>query len=158
MKGWAPAEDYTGAKPIAEEEKVSFRNRLVPILAASASGPRTQLIAILQKVLSFDFPSKWPGFLDITFQLLNAQDANPVFAGEQCLLALCRIYRFLSGESRREFDRIVAMTFPQLLNIGNSLANETSPQAGEMLHTCMKIFKHAIYVSLWPPNAATRWR
>jgi hypothetical protein len=149
MKGWQPAEDFTGAKAIPEEEKGAFRNRLVPIIASSTSPSRAQLIAVLQKVLSSDFPTKWPGFLDITIQLLNAQDANSVFAGEQCLLSICKIYRFLSGDSRRDFDKIVAMTFPQLLSIGNSLANETSPQAGEMLHTCMKIFKHAIYVSLF---------
>lgn len=146
LKGWQPSEDFTGAKAIPEDEKTAFRDRLVPIIAASTSTARSQLIAILQKVLSSDFPTKWPGFLDITVSLLNAGDANSVFAGEQCLLSMCKIYRFLTGESRSDFDKIAAMTFPQLLNIGNSLANETSQQAGEMLHTCMKIFKHAIYV------------
>ncbi|KAF2267928.1 ARM repeat-containing protein [Lojkania enalia] len=147
-KGWSPAEDFTQAKPIPEEEKQSFRGRLVPILAASTPQVRVQLIPTLQKILAFDFPSRWPNFLDITIQLLNAGDVASVFAGVQCLLAICKIYRFKSGENRTDFDKIVAMSFPQLLNIGNSLANETGMEAGEILRTVLKVYKNAIYFDL----------
>jgi hypothetical protein len=92
-KGWSPAEEYSQAKPIPEEEKTSFRNRLVPILVASPPQVRLQIIPTLQKILAYDFPSKWPDFLDITVQLLNAGDISSVFAGVQCLLAICKIYR-----------------------------------------------------------------
>lgn len=146
-KGWAPAEDFSQAKPIPEDEKTAFRHRLVPVLAASPPPIRAQLIPTLQKILSYDFPSRWPDFLDITIQLLNAQDANSVYAGIQCLLAICRVYRFKAGENRTEFDKIVAVTFPQLLNIGTRIVNETSLEAGEMLRTILKAYKHAIYVS-----------
>ena len=39
-------------------------------------------------------------------------------------------------------------TFPQLLTIGNSLVDETSIEAGEMLRTVLKAYKHAIYFEL----------
>lgn len=146
-KGWSAADEFSQAKPIPEAEKDAFRNRLVPILVASPPNVRAQLIPTVQKILSYDFPAKWPGFLDITVQLLNAQDAASVFAGIQCLLAICKIYRFKSMETRAEFDNIVAHSFPQLLNIGNSLVNETSLEAGEMLRTVLKVYKNAIYVS-----------
>jgi hypothetical protein len=152
-KGWSPAEEYSQAKPIPEEEKTSFRNRLVPILVASPPQVRIQIIPTLQKILAYDFPSKWPDFLDITVQLLNAGDIASVFAGVQCLLAICKIYRFKSGENRADFDKIVGLSFPQLLNIGNSLANETSLEAGEILRTVLKVYKHAIYVrTFWAPR------
>jgi hypothetical protein len=146
-KGWAPAEDHTLAKPIPEEEKASFRNRLVPILAAAPPQIRAQLIPTLQKILSYDFPTKWPDFLDITVQLLSTNDVGSVFAGVQCLLAICRVYRFKVGEVRGDFDKVVSLTFPLLLNIGNRLVAETSIEAGEILRTVMKTYKHAIYVS-----------
>lgn len=149
-KGWSPAEEYSQAKPIPEDEKVSFRNRLVPILAASQPQVRVQLIPTLQKILAYDFPQKWPDFLDITLQLLNSGEVASVFAGVQCLLAICKIYRFKSGENRADFDKIVALSFPLLLNIGNSLANETSLEAGEILRTVLKVYKHAIYVRTYP--------
>jgi hypothetical protein len=151
-KGWSPAEEYSQAKPIPEEEKQSFRNRLVPVLVSSQTNVRAQLIPTLQKILAFDFPQKWPNFLDITIQLLNAGDISSVFAGVQCLLAICKIYRFKSGENRADFDKIVAMSFPQLLNLGNQLANETSMEAGEILRTVLKVYKHAVR----PPCLAAR--
>lgn len=85
--------------------------------------------------------------MDITLQLLNTNDANSVFAGLQCLLAICRVYRFKAGEDRGDFDKIVEVSFPQLLGIGSKLVDETSLEAGEMLRTVMKAYKHAIYVS-----------
>ncbi|PVI06156.1 ARM repeat-containing protein [Periconia macrospinosa] len=160
-KGWSPAEEFSQAKPIPEDEKTAFRNRLVPILVASQPNVRAQLIPTLQKILAYDFPQKWPNFLDITIQLLNTGDIQSVFAGVQCLLAICKIYRFKSTESRADFDKIVSLAFPQLLNLGNQLANETSLEAGEILRTTLKVYKHAIYFDLPPalrePNTMASW-
>jgi importin-7 len=50
------------------------------------------------------------------------------------------------GEVRGDFDKVVSVTFPLLLNIGNRLVAETSIDAGEILRTVMKTYKHAIYV------------
>ncbi|KAI9830444.1 MAG: hypothetical protein M1819_005696 [Sarea resinae] len=148
-RGWSQ-EEYPQNKPIPNDEKAAFRNRLLPVLASAQPQIRTQFIPILQKILSFDFPQQWPDFIDITLQLLNANDANSVFAGLQCLLAICRVYRFKSGDSRAEFDKIIEVSFPQLFTIGSKLAGETSPEAGEMLRVVMKAYKHAIYFELSP--------
>ncbi|GAB7350629.1 hypothetical protein MBLNU459_g1192t1 [Dothideomycetes sp. NU459] len=147
-KAWAPSEENVRVNVIADAEKASIRDRLVPILAASSPQIRAQLIATLQKILHYDFPDQWPDFLSLTVSLLNAQDAGSVFAGLQCLLAICRVYRFKMGETRGDFDKIVEMTFPQLLAIGNNLVGETSLEAGEMLRTVLKAYKHAIYFEL----------
>ena len=83
-------------------------------------------------------------------QLLNMNDANSVFAGLHCMLAICRMYRFKGGESRGNFNQIVEASFPQLLGIATRLAEETSVEAWEMLHIIMKAYKHAIYVGRSP--------
>ena len=80
-------------------------------------------------------------------QLLNTNDANSVFAGLNCMLAICRMYRFKGGENRGHFNQIVEASFPQLLGIATRLIDETSVEAWEMLHIIMKAYKHAIYVS-----------
>lgn len=118
------------------------------MLASSPPQIRQQLVPVLQKVLHYDFPEKWPAFINITVQLLNANDVSSVFAGLQCLLAICRVYRFKSGENRADFDKIVEATFPRLLTIGQGLVNETSDEAGEMLHIVLKAYKHATFVCL----------
>ncbi|KAF8862644.1 ARM repeat-containing protein [Acephala macrosclerotiorum] len=147
-RGWSPSEDNTSNKPIPEDEKQRFRERLLPVLAASQPQIRQQLVPVLQKILHFDFPEKWPAFINITVQLLNANDAPSVFAGLQCLLAICRVFRFKSGEHRTDFDKIVELTFPRLLVIGQGLVNEMSEDAGEMLHIVLKAYKHATFFEL----------
>jgi hypothetical protein len=147
-KGWASVDDGPIQNPISDEEKLAFRARLLPILASSPPQVRVQIIPILQKILQYDFPAKWPDFMDITTRLLNATDASSVFAGLQCTLAICRTYRFKAGENRDDFNRIVIHCFDQLLSIGNRLAQETSLEAAEMLRLVIKSYKHAIYVRL----------
>ena len=156
VRAWCPEE--TNQKPIPDLEKETFRGRLLPILAASQSQVRQQLIPTLQKILHFDFPEKWPTFLEITMQLLNTNEATSVFAGLQCLLGICRVYRFKSAENRGDFDNIVAVSFPQLLNIGTRLADESSNEAGEMLRIVMKAYKHATYVCRPGPSRSSTWR
>ena len=159
-RGWAPAEEYPTHKKIPDEEKLPFRNRLLPVLASSPPQIRTQLIPILQKILQYDFPAKWPDFMDITVRSLSTNDANSMFAGLQCMLAICRVYRFKSGENRDDFNQIVQASFPQLLRIGTGLLAETSLEAGEMLRVIVKAYKHAIYVSAsfgWVVRQLVQW-
>ncbi|KAI5286682.1 hypothetical protein KEM54_006599, partial [Ascosphaera aggregata] len=156
MRGWAPPEEQTSYTSISEQERGPLRERLIPILASSPPKVRHQLIPILAKILQYDFPEKWPQFLDITIQLLNTNDANSVFAGLQCLLAICRVYRFKNAEQRTDFDKIVGITFPALLNIGTRLLEEESNEAAEMLRTIVKCFKNAIYFELPPPLMSTQ--
>jgi hypothetical protein len=118
------------------------------VLSSSAPQVRQQLVPVLQKILHYDFPEKWPAFINITVQLLNTNDASSIFAGLQCLLAICRVYRFKSGDHRGDFDKIVEATFPRLLAIGQGLVNEMSEDAGEMLHVVLKAYKHATFVRL----------
>jgi len=149
-RAWQPSDDSVAQKQIPEEEKLDLRNRLLPILASSSPQIRSQIIPILQKILSYDFPAKWPDFLDMTMQLLSTNHANSVFAGLHCMLAICRMYRFKGVDTRPEFNQIVEASFPQLLAIATRLVEETSVEAWEMLHIIMKAYKHAIYVGQIP--------
>ena len=79
-------------------------------------------------------------------QLLHTQDASSVFAGLQCMMAICKTYRFKAGETKDEFNAIVQVSFDALLSIGRRLVGETSIEAGEMLRLVVKTYKHAIYV------------
>ncbi|KAJ5635085.1 uncharacterized protein N7484_008398 [Penicillium longicatenatum] len=149
-RGWAPIEESPSRTPIPESEKPAFRERLIPALASTPPNVRAQLVPLLQKILQNDFPEQWPGFLELNLQLLATNDANTVYAGLQCLLAICRVYRFKGGEKREEFDKIVEHSFPQLLSIGQRLVDEESLEAAEMLRIIVKAYKHAIYFELSP--------
>lgn len=148
-RGWAT--ENTPHQPIADPERKPFRDRILPALSTSPPLIRAQLIPILQTILQYDFPAKWPELIDITMQLLNTQDASSVYAGLQCLLAVCRTYRYRAGEERANLDKVVVVSFPTVLGIGNKLVNETSLEAGEMLRLVVKCYKHAIYYALPQP-------
>ncbi len=149
-KAWNRSDQYPNETVIPDDEKARFRERLLPILASSQPLVRQQLIPILQRILHFDFPNQWPSFMDFTIRLLNTNNTSSVLAGLQCLLAICRAYRFKAsdGANREQFDKIVAASFPRLLAICNELVNEESDEAGEMLHIALKAYKHATWVSV----------
>ncbi|KAF2153799.1 ARM repeat-containing protein [Myriangium duriaei CBS 260.36] len=147
-KRWSIADDEEKSKVLPDSEKAVVRSRILPILRVATPSVRAQLIAATQKILHHDFPQHWPEFLQATINLLSTQDVHSVFAGLQCLVAICRTYRFKTGDNRADFEGIVAQTFPRLLDIGNSLVNETSLEAGEMLRSVLKAYKHATYFEL----------
>lgn len=88
-------------------------------------------------------------------ELLNTNDPRSATAGLQCLLALCRAFRYKAtdSEDRRHFDKIVEGSFPRLLAICNELVNQQSNEASGMLHLALKAYKHATWV-LFPPSFA----
>ncbi|KAK4452802.1 nonsense-mediated mRNA decay protein 5 [Podospora aff. communis PSN243] len=149
-RAWQRQEHYPGETMIPEDAKARFRDRLLPILASSQTLVRHQLVPILQRILHFDFPDRWPTFMTYTVQLLNMNDPPSVLAGLQCLLAICRAYRFKASdsESRAHFDKIIEASFPRLLTICNELVNQESEEAGEMLHIALKSYKHATWLEL----------
>ncbi|KAK2592929.1 Nonsense-mediated mRNA decay protein 5 [Conoideocrella luteorostrata] len=149
-RAWYQTEQQTVDFVIPEEEKARVRDRLVPLLAASDGGVRQQLIPVLQRVLQCDFPARWPRFMDFTTELLNTNTPNSVLAGLQCLLAICRAFRYKAhdNQERAQFDAIVESNFPRLLTICNELVNQESEEAGEMLHLALKSYKHATWLEL----------
>lgn len=155
-RAWTQTEQFAGEYIIPEDEKARVRDRLVPILAASEGGVRQQLIPVLQRILQCDFPAQWPRFMDFTSELLNTNSPSSVLAGLQCLLAICRAFRYKShdNQDRAQFDLIVENSFPRLLAICSELVNQESDDAGEMLHLALKSYKHATWVSYAAPG---RW-
>ncbi|KAI6088473.1 ARM repeat-containing protein [Hypoxylon rubiginosum] len=149
-RGWQKTDHFPDEPLIPEDEKQRFRDRILPILAASRGPVRQQLLQLIQRVLHFDFPGKWPSFMDVTLQLLHANDAPSVLAGLQCLLVTCRAYRFKGSQdtSRADFDKIIEHSFPRLQQVCNELVNQESDEAGEMLHIALKAYKHATWLEL----------
>ncbi|ETS77667.1 hypothetical protein PFICI_09729 [Pestalotiopsis fici W106-1] len=149
-RAWAKSDHWPDEPVLAEDEKQRFRDRILPILAASHGPVRQQLLQMIQRILHFDFPGKWPSFLDVTLQLLHADTAPAVLAGLQCLLVTCRAYRFKGNQdpSKNEFEKIVEASFPRLLQVCNELVGQDSEEAGEMLHIALKAYKHATWLEL----------
>lgn len=155
-RSWYQSDQFTSETLIPEDEKARIRDILVPVLASSEGPVRQQLVPVLQRILQCDFPGQWPRFIDFTMELLNTNNPSSVHAGLQCLLALCRAFRYKSTDNhdRQHFDSIVETSFPRLMAICNELVNQESDEAGEMLHLALKAYKHATWV--WRPPRRDR--
>lgn len=150
-RSWEFNEEWPKIPAISEDEKAILRERLIPTLASAPANIRQQLMPLIGKVLHYDFPERWPSYMDITLQLLNSGDIQSVFAGVQCLLSLTRVYRFKRETSKQdEMERVAQATFPIILAIGTRLVDETSTDAGDMLKMIIKTYKHATYFELAP--------
>ncbi|KAF4512653.1 hypothetical protein G6O67_000006 [Ophiocordyceps sinensis] len=151
-RAWYLSDSFSNETLIPEDEKARIRDMLVPILASSEGPVQQQLVPVLQRILQSDFPARWPRFIDFTMELLNTNSPSSAHAGLQCLLALCRAFRYKSTENqdRLHFDSIVETSFPRLMAICNELVNQESDEAGEMLHLALKAYKHATWLELSP--------
>ncbi|KAK9472166.1 armadillo-type protein [Dipodascopsis tothii] len=143
-------EEFNKSAAIAEEEKPAFRERLIPAIINCPAQLKPHMVAILNKVITYDYPEKWPTFLDHTAQLLQSQDIEYVHAGLACLNEITKAYRWKSREARSALDRPIEVAFPLALQVGNSLLNENSPKAGEMMHLIMKCYRSVIALELSP--------
>lgn len=145
-KGWCPMS--TTDDEIDNDEMPVFRDRIVPALVQSSSPSRQVLLKILNIIVNRDFPAKWPNLLDVTLSLFQTNNIHSVRVGLSCLLEVCKYFRWSTNEDKDNLDRIIDSSFPGVLEIGNSLLNETSLAAGEMLRDVLKIYKFATYQTL----------
>ncbi|EJT79856.1 hypothetical protein GGTG_04939 [Gaeumannomyces tritici R3-111a-1] len=149
-RAWSSEQNLSNEPTIPEDEKTRFKDRLLPLLAASQGTIRQNLVPVLQRILHWDYPEKWPAFMNYTVELLGTNDKDRVLAGLQCLLAICRAYRFKPNdvENQARLRDIVEASFPRLLEICRELVVQESDDAGEMLHIALKAYKHATFLDL----------
>lgn len=146
-KGWSTTSDSS----ISEEEKPIFRQQIIPALIKSSHPSRQVLVKILNLIVAKEFPRVWPEFLNVTMDLFQKSnnDIDSIRVGLTCLLEICKYYRWTIKEQREGLDVVIDHTFPGVLTIGNSLVNENSNVAGEMLRDVLKIYKCVTYVSIF---------
>ncbi|ODQ63530.1 ARM repeat-containing protein [Nadsonia fulvescens var. elongata DSM 6958] len=161
LRYWNPRDEKYAAFKIDDGEKPVFRERLIPALAKAPTQIRAQLVTLLASIVGSDFPEQWPELFDVTMTLLQTNEPTSVYGGVLLLLEICKYYRWTSGESRKGLDKVVEIAFPIILSIGNSLVNETSNTAAEMMRNILKCYKCATFrdipVALQDPSLIVSW-
>ncbi|KAK9469786.1 armadillo-type protein [Lipomyces arxii] len=154
-------EELNKSTVISEIEKPAFRERLIPAIIESSSQTRQHLISVLNKVIAYDYPEKWPTFLDSTLQLLHSSDVQHVYAGLICLNEITKAYHWRTHEVRLTLDRVLELAFPIALQIAGSLLADNSTAAGDMMRLIVKSYRSAIYTELSPrlqdPTSLLPW-
>ncbi|KAK7203628.1 putative nonsense-mediated mRNA decay protein [Myxozyma melibiosi] len=159
IKNWEFKELKTSA--IAEDEKPGFRERLIPAIISAPPQTQQHLIQILNRVITYDYPAKWPTFLDHMMQLLHSQDVKHIHTGLICLSEVSNAFRWRNHEARLQLDPVLEGAFPRAVEIGRSILEENSVIAGDMMRLIMKSYRSAIYLELSPrlqdQNSLLQW-
>ncbi|KAF9516474.1 hypothetical protein BS47DRAFT_1340813 [Hydnum rufescens UP504] len=155
-----PAHPRPDAAPIPESDRIFLKQNILPLLVASTTRSiRVQLASCFKTVLSHDFPDNWPGIVDDIMTLLQRGDQRSVYGGCLALLELIRSVRFrVEGNLTHQ---IAEKTFPALVELGTSIANNMTPDNADCLHLILKTYKASMQTSLSPhqqsPQSIIPW-
>ena len=148
QKAWAKSDASTySTNPIPETDKMTFRPQLIQVLTIASPSTRVQFVSTLNKILSVDYPAKWPEFADLTLNLLHSGQITEVYAGLAMFLELTKIYRWKTGDNRVGLEAVVTNLFPVALQIAGRLLVDPNIAAATMLVQILKAYKSAIAVS-----------
>lgn len=147
IKNWE-LKEYTSSA-ISEEEKPAFRDRLIPAIISAPPQTQQHLIQILNRVITYDYPAKWPTFLEHMMQLLHSQNVQHIHTGLICLSEVTDAYRWRNHEARQQLEPVLDGAFSRAVQIGTNIINENSAIAGDMIRLIMKSYRSAIYVSFY---------
>jgi len=148
QKAWLKSDAGTySTNPIPDTDKMTFRPQLVQVLTVAAPATRVQFVSILNKILTADYPAKWPEYADLTLNLLHSGQIGEVYAGLNMFLELTKIYRWKTGDNRVGLEAVVTNLFPVALQIAGKLLADANVEAATMLVLILKAYKSAIAVT-----------
>lgn len=157
---WNRSDDNSDEK-IDDDERPIIKDRLLPTLVSVDHALRNQLVPVLSTIIAGDYPKKWPNLVETAVQLLYAQNLDSAYTGLLCFAEICRTYRWIMNEERKELDQLIVSHFPTLLTVADTLLKEDSPDAGEMTKLILKTYKFVTYHDLPLPlqtqEAITSW-
>ncbi|CAB4434389.1 unnamed protein product [Rhizophagus irregularis] len=133
--------------PIEQQDRDTFKANILGILVTVPNPVRVQLLDTLNRVLANDFPNKWADYINQVHAFLGTNDAKMAYVGLLALLQVIRVYQWRI-EDKSPLVEIVQSSFPITLQMAQSLCNENSLDAAEMLRIIMKAYSIAIQYEL----------
>jgi importin-7 len=165
------------AAALGPDARALIRASVLPALAAAtAPSAPAALAETLRWLVLLDFPARWPGLVAQIQQFL-AGDAAHVSAALSALHKITKCYEFRSNEPgrldpddpndvgivhpREPLDKIVAATFPTLLDLFRRLDDSPAPGARECQKMIIKIFWCSMHFMMPPyfagPGVLDAW-
>eukprot|EP01083_Nonionella_stella_P033738 92323_1 len=112
-----------GAEYISEDDRRTIKLNLFDVIVAETDEKiRRQLLDLLYRIATCDFPDYWPELMDKVMSNLTSSEIPRMLAALQCLAMILRRYQYLNPlklETRPQTPvlQIVEATFPHLLTI-----------------------------------------
>ncbi|CAI2189717.1 5681_t:CDS:2, partial [Funneliformis geosporum] len=140
------------SSPIDQQDRDAFKANILHIMVTTVpNNVRVQLLDSLNRVLVNDFPDKWLDYMTQIHALLGTNDAKMVYVGLLALQQVVKIYQWKGIDNRAPLNEIIESTFPITLQMAQSLRNENSIDAAEMLRIILKTYSSATQYELADP-------
>ncbi|PVU97416.1 hypothetical protein BB559_002046 [Furculomyces boomerangus] len=136
---------------INDSDQLYIKQQILTSMINVPSNIQTQLQSCIGNMLAGSFPSEWPEFGLLIYQLLSSNDINTANVGLLGLLELTQIYRFKSIKNRKPVHEAVGTLFPLSLKIVESVIDSTNPSHQLMVKTAFKAFHASLHVDLPTP-------
>lgn len=122
-----------------------------------------QLGECLKSIVYADYPSKWPGLLQIIMQNITSNEQQRIYGALFVLRVLTRKYEFKDEEERKPVLEIINATFPILLQaFQHFLSTETADvEVAQLIKLICKTFWSSTYLFIPPilldPQVCLGW-
>ncbi|CAG8437081.1 2268_t:CDS:10 [Funneliformis mosseae] len=136
---------------IDQQDRDAFKANILHIMVTVPNNVRVQLLDSLNRVLVNDFPDKWLDYMTQIHALLGTNDAKMAYVGLLALQQIVKVYQWKVIENRAPLIEIIESTFPIALQMAQSLCNENSLDAAEMLRIILKTYSSATQYELAEP-------
>lgn len=142
LRCWSPKNDGSCAE-LPEEEKQNFKNAILSAMPSIGPQHRSIFLHIINTIMRYDYPAKWPQLLTRVKEFLSSSDAAFIEAGFSLFLQVNLFYRWSSNEVLRGLDTIFTEFYPAILLISERFVQERGVVANQILYDFCKIYKKA---------------
>ncbi|KAH9285832.1 Importin-7 [Echinococcus granulosus] len=143
LKSWRQRGPLSPDEPIPfqihEDDKANIRNVIVPAVASSTIPIQSILQVAVAKILKFDFPSRFPNFVDQIIGHLNSINFREFHGALLCLHGLVQAYEHKTND-KGPLPQAMCTLLPLLHHRISVLLSDTSDESLTLQKLILKIF------------------
>ncbi|KAL5113124.1 Importin-7 [Taenia crassiceps] len=143
LNSWRRRGPLTPDEPIPfqihENDKAHIRNVVVPAVASSAIPIQSILQVAVSKILKFDFPSRFPNFVDQITSYLDSMNFREFHGALLCLHGLVQAYEHKAND-KGPLPQTMSTLLPLLYHRMNVLLSDSSDESLTLQKLILKIF------------------
>jgi len=137
---------------ITAEDKQTVKDNLLEAIINSVDEAKIAVNyeKILSKIADFEFPAKWPGFLEqVLGKLASGQSFNELYGALLIIKNLVGNYEFITDEDRKPLNEIVPLAFPLVEKcLASIVANPCEKDNIKVILQSLKTFYYACHLEL----------
>eukprot|EP00128_Syssomonas_multiformis_P012794 Colp12_sorted_trinity150504_noHs@10933 len=125
---------------VPEGEKVVVRDNVIEAMIHTPENIRSQLAVALQKMVSHDYPEKWPHLKDKMRSYMNSDDYGAIHGALMALQQVVKKYECKKKAERGPLNELIQEFFPRMYQIFAGLIDVDTADSALMQKLIMRIY------------------